>query len=142
MLSFTGSLKVFIALEPVDMRAGINTLQALVSERLKGEVRGGALFVFTNKQRRLIKILYWDGTGMWLMLKRLEQGTFFWPRAARKGRSNSNWHPKLLRCSLTVSTCTARTPVDGMSAVLDAFFSGFLTACLHHRMELLNTAAF
>lgn len=86
MLSFTGSLKVFIALEPVDMRAGINTLQALVSERLKGEVRGGALFVFTNKQRRLIKILYWDGTGMWLMLKRLEQGTFFWPRAAQEGQ--------------------------------------------------------
>lgn len=86
MLSFTGSLKVFIALEPVDMRAGINTLQALVSERLKGEVRGGALFVFTNKRRRLIKILYWDGTGMWLMLKRLEQGAFFWPRAAQEGQ--------------------------------------------------------
>lgn len=86
MLSFTGSLKVFIALEPVDMRAGINTLQALVSERLKGEVRGGALFVFTNKQRRLIKILYWDGTGMWLMLKRLEQGTFF-PASCRAGRA-------------------------------------------------------
>jgi transposase len=78
MLSFTGSLRVFIALEPVDMRAGINTLQALVSERLKGEVRGGALFVFTNKRRRLIKILYWDGTGMWLMLKRHAPQCAYW----------------------------------------------------------------
>ena len=80
MLSFTGSLNVFIALEPVDMGEGINTLQALVSERIKGEARRGALVVFTNKRRRLIKILFWDGTGMWLMVKRLEQGTFVWPR--------------------------------------------------------------
>ena len=81
MLSFTGSLKVFIAVEPIDMRAGVNTLSALVTGRLKETAQSGALFVFTNKRRRLIKVLYWDGTGMWMMTKRLEQGTFFWPRA-------------------------------------------------------------
>ena len=70
MLSFTGSLKVFIALEPCDMRAGINTLHALVADKLKEDFRSGALFVFTNRRRRLIKVLYWDGTGMWLMIKR------------------------------------------------------------------------
>ncbi len=52
MLSFAGSLKVFVALDPIDMRAGINTLQALVAERLQEDVRRGALFVFTNKSRR------------------------------------------------------------------------------------------
>ena len=82
MLSFTGSLRIFIALEPCDMRAGINTLHALVADRLKEDSRSGSLFVFSNKRRQLIKVLYWDGTGMWLMVKRLEQGTFFWPRAA------------------------------------------------------------
>ena len=81
MLSFPGSLKIFIALDPCDMRAGINTLHALVADKLKEDSRSGALFVFSNKRRRLIKVLYWDGTGMWLMTKRLEQGTFFWPRA-------------------------------------------------------------
>lgn len=81
MLSFPGSLKVFIALDPIDMRAGVNTLHALVAERLKEDSRCGALFVFTNKRRTLLKVLYWDGSGMWLMTKRLEQGTFFWPRA-------------------------------------------------------------
>jgi len=81
MLSFPGSLKVFIALDPCDMRAGINTLHALVADKLKEDSRSGSLFVFSNKRRRLIKVLYWDGTGMWLMTKRLEQGTFFWPRA-------------------------------------------------------------
>jgi transposase len=81
MLSFPGSLRVFIAMEPCDMRAGINTLHALVAQKLVEDTRTGALFVFTNKRRRLIKVLHWDGTGLWLMTKRLEQGTFFWPRA-------------------------------------------------------------
>jgi len=85
MLSFPGSLKVFIALDAVDMRAGINTLHALVADKLKEAPRDGALFAFTNKRRRLIKVLYFDGTGFWLMTKRLEQGTFYWPRAAEAG---------------------------------------------------------
>jgi transposase len=94
MLSFTGSLKIFIALEPCDMWAGVNTLHALVMDRLKEESRSGALFVFTNKRRRLIKVLYSDGTGMWLMTKRLEQGTFFWPRAAADGQTKLELVPE------------------------------------------------
>ena len=69
------------------MRAGINTLYGLVADRLQEDSRSGSLFVFTNKRRRLLKILYWDGTGLWMMTKRLEQGTFFWPRAAAEGQT-------------------------------------------------------
>ena len=47
MLSFTGSLRVFVALEACDMRAGFNTLQGLVAEKLQEDVRSGALFVFS-----------------------------------------------------------------------------------------------
>ena len=61
MLSFTGSLKVFVAMEPCDMRRGHNGLLALVGEKLKEDIRSGALFVFTIKSRRLLKVLYWDG---------------------------------------------------------------------------------
>jgi transposase len=82
MLSFAGSLKIYVALEPCDMRKGFNGLHAAVSEKLKAEVRSGALFVFTNKKRTRLKIIYWDGTGLWLMTKRLEKGTFCWPRSA------------------------------------------------------------
>ena len=85
MLSFTGSLKVFVALDPIDMRKGFEGLQAAVGEKLKADVRDGAIFAFTNKRRTRLKILYFDGTGLWLMTKRLEQGTFFWPRAAEAG---------------------------------------------------------
>jgi transposase len=94
MLSFPGSLKVFIALDPCDMRAGMNTLHALVADKLKEDARSGALFVFTNKRGRLIKVLYWDGTGFWLMSKRLEAGTFFWPRAVDPGQTKLELVPE------------------------------------------------
>ena len=72
MLSFTGALKVFVALEPCDLRRGHNGLLALVSEKLQEDFRSGALFVFSNRRHRLLKILYWGGTGLWLLSKRLE----------------------------------------------------------------------
>ena len=78
MLSFAGSLRVFIALDPCDMRAGINTLYALVGDRLKEDVKNGALFVFTNKRRRLLKVLYWDGTGCWLLTNSHAPQCAFW----------------------------------------------------------------
>ena len=82
MLSFTGGLKVFVALEPCDLRKSFNGLPGLVTERLGEDPRTGALFVFVNRRRTRLKILYWDGTGFWVMTKRLEQGTFAWPKAA------------------------------------------------------------
>ena len=87
MLSFTGSIKVLVALEPCDMRKGFNGLHALVSERLGEDVRCGALFVFSNRRHNRLKILYWDGSGLWVMTKRLEQGCFSWPRNVEPGRT-------------------------------------------------------
>lgn len=82
MLSFAGSLRVFLALEPCDMRKGFEGLTALVSEQLKEDLRSGALFVFTNKCRTRLKVLCWDGTGLWLCAKRLEKGRFSWPKGS------------------------------------------------------------
>jgi transposase len=84
VLSFSGSLRVFVALEACDMRAGFNTLAGLVTEKLGGDLRSGALFVFSNRRHNRLKILYWDGSGLWLLCKRLEQGTFCWPRAYQR----------------------------------------------------------
>jgi transposase len=80
MLSFSGSLKVLVALEACDMRKGFNGLAALVEQRLGEDLKAGALFVFSNRRHTRIKILCWDGTGLWVLTKRLEKGTFSWPK--------------------------------------------------------------
>ena len=82
MLSFSGSLKVFVAVEPCDMRRSFNGLHDLVGSRLQEDPRSGSLFAFTNKTRTLLKILYWDGNGIWVLAKRLEKGRFSWPAAS------------------------------------------------------------
>jgi transposase len=86
MLSFTGSLKVFVALEPCDMRKGFNGLQSLVSEKLGADLKSGALFCFSNRRHTRLKVLYWDGSGLWVLTKRLEKGTFSWPKTGEAGQ--------------------------------------------------------
>src|SRR5262245_25508738 len=85
MLSFTGGLKVWVAVEACDMRKGFNGLHALAAQRLGEDPRQGALFVFSNRRHTRIKILYWDGTGLWVLSKRLEKGTFSWPKGVEAG---------------------------------------------------------
>jgi len=84
MLSFTASLKIYVAVEPCDMRKSFEGLSALTTTALNQDVRNGALFVFSNERRNRLKILYWDGTGIWVMAKRLEKGTFSWPEGEEK----------------------------------------------------------
>ena len=79
MLLFPTALKIYLAIEPVDMRKQFNGLWSLAAERLHEDPRQGAAFVFTNKPKDRIKILYWDGTGSWVFAKRLEKGRFTWP---------------------------------------------------------------
>jgi transposase len=80
MFGLTGNLKIFLAVEPADMRKSFNGLHALVVEKLKENPMDKALFVFCNKSRNRIKMLHFDGTGLWIMAKRLEQGTFSWAK--------------------------------------------------------------
>jgi transposase len=96
MLSFTGSLKVFVAVEPCDMRKGFNGLYAAVLERLGEDPKTGALYVFCNRRHNRLKILYWDGTGLWVLTKRLEQGTFSWPKACEPERTKLCVRPEAL----------------------------------------------
>lgn len=96
MLSFSGSPKVYLALDPQDMRKSFNGLSAAVSEHLKSDPLQGALYVFCNKRRNRLKILFWDGTGLWVAAKRLEQGRFSWPKPTRKGQRKLSLSPEAL----------------------------------------------
>jgi transposase len=76
--------KIYIALEPVDMRKGFEGLYGLVSDPLGHDPLSGHLFLFTNKTRTRLKALVWDGSGLWVCAKRLEKGRFRWPQAESK----------------------------------------------------------
>jgi transposase len=69
-------LKIFIYSEPIDMRAGFGKLQSLVIEKMKGNLFEGHLFLFLGKNRRRVKLLRFDGTGLCLFTKRLDRGLF------------------------------------------------------------------
>jgi len=80
MLSLSPATRVFVGLEPVDMRKSFNGLYARVQSALQQDPLSGHLFVFTNRSRTRLKILFWDGSGLWVCAKRLERGTFGWPK--------------------------------------------------------------
>jgi len=96
MLSFTGALKVFLAVEPCDLRKSFNGLHAVVTETLREDPRQGALFVFTNRRHTRLKILFFDGTGLWICTKRLEEGTFSWPRSVEAKTTKIHLTPEAL----------------------------------------------
>jgi len=89
MLAFPGSVRIYVAVQPVDMRKSFNGLWSAVSEQLQEEPKSGAVFGFINKDRTRLKLLYWDGTGVWVLAKRLEQGRFSWPAAGDDRRKLS-----------------------------------------------------
>jgi len=79
VLSLSSATRVLVATTPVDLRSSFNRLYSLVVEQLKSDPLSGHLFVFTNGRRNRIKVLYWDGSGLWVCAKRLEKGRFTWP---------------------------------------------------------------
>jgi len=87
MLSLSPATRVFVALAPVDMRKSFNGLHTYAQEVLQQSPTSGHLFVFTNKLRNRLKILFWDGSGLWVCAKRLEKGTFAWPKGDGASRT-------------------------------------------------------
>jgi transposase len=72
--------KVMVATKPVDFRKAADSLAALVAAEYGGKPYSGVIYVFRAKRADRIKLIWWDGTGLCLMAKRLEQGAFRWPR--------------------------------------------------------------
>ena len=93
MLSFPGSLKVFVAVEPCDMRKGFNGLHAAVTERLGEDPKGGALFVFANRRATRLKVLWFERNGYCMLYKRLHRARFELPAAATGSASNRSYLP-------------------------------------------------
>ncbi len=89
MIGLPNGTRVWLAAGPTDMRRGFDGLAAIVQEKLDADPFSGHLFVFRGRKVDLIKIVYWDGTGLCLFTKRLEQGVFLWPPNVETGKTLS-----------------------------------------------------
>jgi transposase len=75
-----GSVRVLVASKPVDFRKGAEGLVGFVREQMAADPFCGTVYVFRAKRADRIKLIYWDGTGLCLFAKRLEDGDFRWPK--------------------------------------------------------------
>ena len=91
----SGCDRVYLALGSTDMRKSINGLSIIVEQAMALNPFSGELFVFCNRRRNIIKILYWDRNGFCLWHKRLEKDRFKWPKSQKDvmmiGQSHLKW---------------------------------------------------
>lgn len=76
MLTVANNARIFVYQQPLDMRKGLEGMSAIVEGLFQGELTSGAYFVFVNKSKDKMKVLYWDQDGFAIWWKRLEKGTF------------------------------------------------------------------
>ena len=106
MLSLSSTTRVFLATEPTDMRKGFDGLFALVENVIREDPFSGHLFVFRNRRRDRLKVLWWDRDGLAIFYKRLESGSYQFPMdasvkgSAVKGTVANDADPAALRCEI------------------------------------------
>jgi transposase len=81
MFGFGSATRIYLAAGATDMRKGFEGLYGLARDRLMCDPLSGHVFLFSNAQRNRLKLLFWDGSGLWVCSKRLEKGRFRWPEA-------------------------------------------------------------
>lgn len=86
--------RIWLAVEPVDMRLGTDGLAALVQQALGMPPCDGSAYAFRNRRSTRLKLVVWDGTGVWLCQRRLHRGQFVWPRSgeAACNLSEEQWN--------------------------------------------------
>lgn len=87
MLRLTPGMPVYLAAGPTDLRNNIDGLSIIVQQKFCLDPFSPALFVFCNRAKDKVKILFWDKNGFWLYYKRLERGRFKWPKMVDKART-------------------------------------------------------
>jgi len=85
MMLLPAGVRVHLALGVTDMRKGLDGLATLVQETLRKDPFSGHIFAFRGRRANMIKVLFWDGTGLCLFSKRIDRGHFVWPRISVAG---------------------------------------------------------
>ena len=109
MFGLTTATRVFAAANPIDMRKGFDGLFGLVRDSLAEDPLSGHLFLFTNRQKTRLKVLVFDGSGLWVCSKRLEKGCFAWP-STQPGQSSITLRPGELALLLNGIDLTKTKP--------------------------------
>ena len=118
MLSdFTGADKVYIACGYTDLRRGIDGLAAMVQQQFHLDPFTNTLFLFCGRRRDRIKALYWEGNGFVLLYKRLESGSFQWPRSENEAKALTIQQYRWLMEGLSIDQPKALGPVKGLEIV-------------------------
>jgi len=78
--------RIFLQPGSTDLRKAVNGLSVIVQENMKQDPFSGSVFLFCNRERKLLKAVYWDKTGFWLSQKRLEKDKFPWPQDEMEAR--------------------------------------------------------
>jgi transposase len=100
MLTVAEPVEIYVCLEPTDMRKSFDSLAKLVEQTIRKEPLSGNLFVFINKRRNMVKILFWDRTRFCQHYKRLESGGITLPRIKNDGKRSLVINSEQLRLLL------------------------------------------
>ncbi len=82
MIAAGPATRIYLAAGATDLRKSFEGLADLVRHRFQQDPWSGHLFVFTNRRKNRVKVLYWDGSGTWVCTKRLAKGCYAWPKTA------------------------------------------------------------
>jgi len=117
MLSEFQAEKVYIACGYTDLRRGIDGLAGLVQQQFRLDPFTNTLFLFCGRRRDRIKALYWEGNGFLLLYKRLESGSFQWPRNGAEAQEITPQQYRWLMEGLSVEQPNAHRPITGITAI-------------------------
>ena len=113
----SGLERIYIVCGYTDMRKSIDGLCAVVEEQLKLDPASSSLFLFCGRRRDRIKALYWEGDGFLLLYKRLESGSFQWPRSTEEVQALTPQQYRWLMEGLKTEQPKANKAVSGLSAI-------------------------
>jgi transposase len=108
MIQVSPTMRILVAIEPVDLRKGIDGLAQFCREKLAADPFSGCLFIFRSRRGSTIKVLAYDGQGYWMAQKRLSRGRFrWWPEANEPAKLLEAYEAQLLMAAGNVARVRA-----------------------------------
>ena len=125
MLDFSGSTTVYLACGVTVLRKSYTGLAAIIKLKFHLDPYSRCMFAFCNRRRTLIKILQWDGSGFWILMKRLDRNSFHWPDTPDELRKVTLKEIHWLCDGLSLNRSLILIPVNSQKAENSLILRGF-----------------